>query len=506
MTEAQQDQAAYKGMLKATSTLAGAKVVTIIISIIKTKVLAILLGPSGMGMVNLVSTSSNLVRVAFAFGLDGATARKVAEVSTEKDPKQIDHTYRVSARTAIGAGVISAILLSLLSPFLSIHFFGNTGRFWWFCFGAASLVFTPMLGIQLSFLQGLRQTRALAICQILASFFAALVNIVLVIFFGVIGGIVALMTFTLISLSIHHKYLKLYRPKVDVTVIPAKLEDTKRLLKLGSGFAVNAIWLAGSGWLNLFFISRFFGTEEAPLQIGLYGAAATMSNLYIGILVSAMATEFYPQLVQAAQDRRLMNRLLNQQTMLALTLGVPATMSMIALSPWLLGLLYSPEFAPGAELMRWLLVGMAIRFASCPLGFSLLATGSPRTIMISELIFGAVTISSSYLLLQFYGLKGIGVAVTSSNLLYLFGIILVTRRLGVCWNPHSFLLMAETLIVLALCLATSLLLPVWWGVAIGLGLVAIYFAHLAFLIRKDSGIDLSHLFKKIRNFIPRKNA
>ena len=502
----QENAHGYSRMLKATSTLAGAKVVTILISIVRTKVVAMLLGPSGMGVVNLVVASTDLARVAFACGLDGATARKVAEASASNDPLRLDHTYRVSARTALLVGLLAGTALALVSPLLGAKVLGDAGKFWWFCFGAVSLIFTPLLGVQLAFLQGLRQSRALATCQIIAALSGAALNVMLVALLGVIGGIVALLPLAIISLTVHHAFLKRHRPAVSSGRKPATLRDSRDLLKLGSGFAINGIWLAASGWLNLFFIGRFYGTADGPHQIGLYGAAATMSNLYIGILISAMATEFYPGLVQAAQDRGAMNRLLNQQTMLAITIGVPITMGMLVLAPWILGLMYSREFVPGTELMRWMLAGMAVRFASCPLGFTLLAVGSPRMIVVSELAMGAVMILSSYLLLQVFGLVGVGIALTSVNLLYLVGVMGVTSRMGVRWSARTLGLLVETFIVLALCLAASLLLPPWQSILAGGILIAGYFTHLLILLRKDSGITLTQIINKLRNLIPHKNA
>lgn len=493
-------------MLKATSTLAAAKVVTILISIVRTKILALLLGPSGIGLVNLVGSSTELARVAFSFGLDGATARKVAEASASKDPLHIDHAYRVSARTALWVGLAAAAALALASPILAANVLGDIGKFWWFCFGAGSLVFTPLLGTELAVLQGLRQSRALAACQILAAISGAFLSILLVAWLGVIGGIAAVMPLAFASLTIHHIFLKRHRPHIASARIPATRHDSKQLLKLGSGFAINGIWLATSGWLNLIFIRQFYGATEGPCQIGLYGAASTMSNLYIGILLSAMATEFYPGLVQASHDRGAMNRLLNQQTMLAITLGAPVTMGMIVTAPWLLRLLYSADFTPGTDIMRWMLAGMAIRFASCPLGFTLLAVGSPRMIVASELAMGTVTIVSSYLLLQVYGTVGIGIALVSCNLIYLAGVIFVTSRIGVRWNAHTNWLLVQTFLTLAICLAGSILLPAWQGMVLGCMLLAAYMIRLSILVRRESGMTFGQLVQKLRNLIPRKNA
>jgi PST family polysaccharide transporter len=494
-------------MLKSTSTLAGAKVVTILISIIRTKILAILLGPSGFGAVSLVVASTDLARVAFTCGLDGATARKVAEAATDPDPRKLDHAYRVSSRTALLVGVLAGMALASASPFLSVSILGDVTKFWWFGFGAISLIFTPRLGVQLAFLQGLRQSSSLAICQIIVSLAGAAINILLVAWLGVIGGIITLLPLAAISLTVHHAFLKRHRPDIEASSrIPATVGDSFRLLKLGSGFAINGIWLAASGWLNLLFISHFYGTAEATRQIGLYNAASTMSNLYIGILISAMATEFYPGLVQTVHDRPAMNRLLNQQTTLSIAIGVPITLGMLILAPWILGLLYTREFMPGAELMRWMLAGMAIRFASCPPGFTLLAAGSPGILVASELAMGTITITLSYVFLQIFGLTGIGMAVVSANLLYLAGVSWVIYQMGIHWNAHTVRILVETLVVLAFCLIMSLLLQLWLAI-VCCGLVTgAYTVHLMLFLRKESGIEIMQIIRKLQSLIPRKNV
>jgi enterobacterial common antigen flippase len=507
MASANESRAGYSRMLKSTSTLAGAKVVTILISIVRTKILAILLGPSGFGAVSLVVASTDLARVAFACGLDGATARKVAAAATDPDPRKLDHAYRVSSRTALLIGVLAGIALAVASPFLSASIVGDATKFWLFGFGAISLIFTPRLGIQLAFLQGLRQSSSLAICQIIVSFAGAAINILLVAWLGVIGGIITLLPLAAISLTVHHAFLKRHRPDIETAVrIPATVADSVKLLKLGSGFAVNGIWLAASGWLNLLFISHFYGTAEAVRQIGLYNAASTMSNLYIGILISAMATEFYPGLVQTAHDRPAMNRLLNQQTTLSIAIGVPVTLGVIIFAPWVLYLLYTREFMPGAELMRWMLAGTAIRCASSSLGFTLLATGSPRILVLSELAMGTVTITLAYTLLQIFGLVGIGMASVAANVLYLVGVMWVTHRMGIHWNSHTIRILAETLVVLAVCLGISLVVDAWQATLVSGLLVIGYASHLCVILRKESGIDISQILRKLRSFSPRKNV
>ena len=493
-------------MLKATSAIAGAKLVTIIISVVRTKILAVMLGPTGMGVVNLVSASVEMTRVLFACGLDGATVRKVATASGDDDPALLDEAYRIAARTALLIGTVACAALAIASPFLSTKFLGTSDNFWWFLVAGGSLIFTPLLGVELAFLQGLKRSRDLAICQIIACLAGTVLTVALVAMMGKIGGILALLPVTIGSLLIHNHFLKRYRPKIPTPRQFNQIVESRKLIKLGSGFAINGIWLAASGWLNLFFIKSYYSNDEGVLQVGLYGAASTLANFYIGILISSMATEFFPSLIQAANDRPAMNRLLSQQTLLAICIGVPVSLVMLILSPWILGLLYTRDFIAGSELMRWMLAGMAIRFAACPLGYTLLAIGSPRLIALSELAVGVVMIGSSYVMLQMYGLTGIGMALALTNSLYLFGILAIMRRFGVRWKASTMAFVVETYAVIAACLTASLLMPGLQGVLVSAGITACYLAHLAVLIRRESGIGFAQFIGKFKNLTQRKHV
>jgi antigen flippase len=501
LPDSSKEKAAYKGMLKVTSMLAGAKLTTIFVSLVRTKAIALILGPGGMGMVNLITSSVEMTRVLFAFGLDGATVRRVATDATNEEPALLDQTYRIAASTALFIGTVSCVALAAASPLLSKKFLSTSEHYWWYILASLSLIFTPLLGVELAFLQGLKRSKDLAICQIAASVAGAVITVSLVATLGKIGAIAALLPVAFTALLIHHYFLKRYRPKVQIPLSYNQLTESRKLLKLGSGFAVNGIWLVASSWLNLLFIQGYYGAAEGILQVGLYGAASTLASFYIGILISSMATEFYPSLIQAANDRPMINRLLNQQTLLSIGIGIPVSLFLLIFSSYALSLLYSREFVAGTELMRWMVAGMAIRFAACPLGLTLLAVGSSKAIAMSELAIGFITILSSYVMLQIFGLKGIGMALSLANCLYLFGIFAVMRRRGITWDRSTTLFVGETIVILAACLAFAITLPSLQGALINILISGCYLAHLAVIMRRESGIGLPQIIRKFRNLI-----
>ncbi len=487
-------------MLKATSVLAGAKVFTILISMVRMKVIASVLGPGGVGMVNLVSSSVDLARVLTSLGLDSAVVKNVAEANAANDVQKLAIIYRVSVRTSILIGLLGWTLLSVCSPWLSTVMTGHGDQAWLFMLGAASLIFTPLLGVQLALLQGLRQIQALVRCQLVASPVGAVISMLLVLAYGMEGAVTALAATSLSSLLIHCWFLRVWRPSSAI-VAPANYRAIVRSnLRDGLGFAINGIWLVASGWINLFLIRNYYGAEGVH-QVGIYSAASTLASFYVGIVISALATEFFPSLTAEAKAPVKMNLLLNRQAVLALDAGVVASLILIVLSPLALWILYSPEFQSAANIMRVILVGTAIRFAAFPLGFTLLALGKARLFALCEIAMGITTISLSVLLTQLYGLMGLGAAIVTANFIQVSGLWLITRKLGMSWDKTTTMAALGALLSVALVTGTSLLLGGALGYAIG-GIITLIYTFVALSrIKRSSGINLSTILERFRSKI-----
>ena len=68
----------YKNSLKATSLFGGVQVYNIIITILKSKVVALLLGPGGMGTYGLLTSTTGLITSATNFGLATSAEKDIA--------------------------------------------------------------------------------------------------------------------------------------------------------------------------------------------------------------------------------------------------------------------------------------------------------------------------------------------------------------------------------------------------------------------------------------------
>ena len=118
-------QSTYRSIFKATSLFGGLQLYLIFISIIKSKFIAILLGPLGVGIQGLFQSGTEVIRTLTNFGLSQSAVREVSEANGNKDEVRIKLVTSVINKLVWITGLLGAILVCILSPYLSQSLFGN---------------------------------------------------------------------------------------------------------------------------------------------------------------------------------------------------------------------------------------------------------------------------------------------------------------------------------------------------------------------------------------------
>lgn len=116
-------QASYRQIVKATSIFGGVQVFNIVISIARTKLVAILLGPAGMGVAGLLVSTTALIGSVTNFGLATSAVRNISAAA--RNEEKIGKTVSVLRRLVWLTGVLGTLVTLILSPFLSEMTFGN---------------------------------------------------------------------------------------------------------------------------------------------------------------------------------------------------------------------------------------------------------------------------------------------------------------------------------------------------------------------------------------------
>ncbi len=295
-----QDLSAYRSIFKATSLFGGVQLWKILIEIVKQKFIAILLGPTGMGISGLYTSATQLIQGLTSMGLSSSAVKNVAEANGSGDFQKISMVVTVLKRLVWFTGLLGMIVVIVLSPILSKSTFGSYDYTIPFMFLSVTLLFQQLSAGQSVILQGMRKLKHLAKSGVLASLFGLIISVPIYYFFG-IGGIVPTLILNSITTLLFTWYFS-RKIKIDKPIITPRqtFQEGKGMLKMGLVMTLSSFLVLGSAYLLRIFIVRIGGAEE----VGLYTAGFAIVNGYVGLIFTAMGTDYYPRLAGVNEDNR----------------------------------------------------------------------------------------------------------------------------------------------------------------------------------------------------------
>jgi enterobacterial common antigen flippase len=193
--------------------------------------------------------------------------------------------------------------------------------------------------------------------------------------------------------------------------------------------------------------------------------------VYVGFILAAMGADFFPHLASISQDKDRSTQLINAQVEIGLLIAVPGILLVLALGPILLQLLYSAQFAPAFEVVRWQAMGTFLRVISWPVAMVTLANGKGKAFFSTELAANLFYLGCAALFVSWWGLSGIGVAFF---VMYVFYVVLMTmvahHLIGFRWSKNIVRLVALFFPVIFTAFLASYFLPHLLSAIIGLSL------------------------------------
>lgn len=420
MTE---QQSSYRQIMKATSIFGGVQVFNILISIIRSKFVAVWLGPSGMGIMGLLTSTLGIIGSLTNFGLGTSAVKDIAAAHGTEDQNRIATVVTVFRRLVWITGLLGTILAIILSPALSQLTFGNKNYTLAFIWISITLLFSQLSSGQLVVLQGMRQLKQLAQANLAGSALGLLVTLPLYYFYRIDGIVPGLIGTALITLLFSWIYSRKINIKPVIVTRAQTFEEGKGMLRMGFLISLSGLLSVGASYLIRIFISHKGGIE----QVGLYTAGFAIINTYVGLIFNAMGTDYYPRLSAVSNDNKLCKQTINQQAEIALLILAPILIIFLVFINWVVILLYSKQFIAVNDMIYWAALGMFFKASSWSIGFVFLAKGDSKIFFWSELASNIYMLIFNILGYHIWGLTGLGLSFLISYLLVLLQVFVISK-------------------------------------------------------------------------------
>jgi PST family polysaccharide transporter len=429
-------QSSYGEILKSSTLIGVSTVLNLAIGVVRTKVLAVLLGPAGFGLIGVISSIADLARSLAEMGINSSGVRQIAEAAGSGDNARLVRTVAVLRRVAIVLGLIGALLLVLFARQISALTFGNEAQTVAIAVLSIAVFLRLVSDGQVALLQGMRRIGDMARAGVIGALLGTLLAIPIIYWLRQDGVVPALVAVAAASLVVSWWFVRRVPLPGRLPVLDASevRQEVSALLGLGLAFMASGFLVMGAAYAVRMLLIRYDGLATA----GLYQAAWTIGGLYVGFVLQAMGADFYPRLVAAASDNAECNRLVNEQAQVSLLLAGLGVIATLSFAPWVVTLLYSADFVAGTEVLRWITLGMAMRVITWPLGYILVAKGKQVLFVTTDLAWAIANVGLAWLAVRLFGLTGAGIAFLGSYLVHLAVVYPMARHLtGFRWSAAN---------------------------------------------------------------------
>lgn len=415
----------YKSILKGTSIFGSVQIVQILINLARAKFVAMILGPEGIGISSLFTSSSNTLQRLSSLGLNLALVKEVATKSDK--PHELSHTLAVARTLITATALFGAFLCMVMSPWLSCITFGNYDMQWQFVLLGTAVGLSIAFNGNLSILQGLHQLKSISRCSIAGGIAGLIAGIPLYYIYGIKGIVPAMVTavFEMWIFSIYSLRKTGIGLKTGFSWRHHK-PIVRKLTALGLLMMTNELILS----LVQYAINIYVNYAGSTNDVGLYQAANSITAQYSGLVFTAMSMDFFPRLSKVADNDNEIRKLVNRQNEVVAMIITPAVTLLILTSPILIRLLLTQNFISITPLMRWMGLGILFRALMVPMGYISFAKGNKRIFFWLEgITLNVLTLLLSCGCFHFFGLAGLGYAFVADNLICLIIYYIVNRHL-----------------------------------------------------------------------------
>ncbi len=471
----------------------------ILVGLVGSKFVALFLGTTGIGIVGLLQNTLAIISSITGFGINISGVRMVALANANTNREEFSKTIIVLQRWSVLTGFLGVLLTLILATPLSIWTFGSTDYSHWFLVLSINFIFSGLAIQKMVLLQGTRSMKAIAVSTVIYAVLITAVTIPIYYFFRMQGIVAVLLLTSILNYLVNWFFAR----KIEIVVVRVGFKETflrgKEMIQLGFLLSINVIF----GHIMAYLLKLYFNFQNTSESVlGLYVVASTVLITYVGMIFTAMSTDFYPRLTTIEKDNSKVKEMVNDQIEIALLLITPLIVTFYLFAPLIIRILYSKEFLDVVLILKFALLAIIVKAIIWPLAFIILAKGEKKIYFLQELLGDAMNIGFTILFYNYFGLVGIGLAMLFNYVFYgLYVYKIVHAKFQFSFRKNTAVIIVKSLVLGSLSAFTVFIFDypkVYWIVPIFV-LISIYFSYVELNKRLDLSFYLHKFLSKFKN-------
>lgn len=338
-------------------------------SIVKVKLIALFIGPLGVGVISQINSLTSIVFAVIPIGSLGIT-KFVAEYHHDNKIDEISVLLKYFILRNLPIVFIIFSVLITYSVYFSDLVFNNMEYSHIIIFFSISIPFGMLAGFFDLYLKGLRKISLFVKYSIMSSLISLVLFIPLLTVFEIEGAVIVIVLTYIVNICLGIVLLKknsLFPSFKNVNHVTIDSKVKKDILKIGLATMLMLFFQQAS-----FLIIKTFVVENFGLfNVGIFQSVFGISNNYFALFFSVIATYSLPKLTTLKNNNEKISEI-NQTLKLLLFLYTPTIMILYVSRILLIRILYTSEFLPADPLFFFQFLGDYLKALSWIFGLWLL--------------------------------------------------------------------------------------------------------------------------------------
>jgi len=385
------------------------------------KAVAVYIGPSGLALVGQFQNFTQLVMTAAKGAINSGVTKYAAEYG--KDGERIPILFSTASKISMVSSVIVGAGIILFSSYASEFFLKSEDYTYVFVIFGFTIVLFVINNLLLSILNGLKEIKTWVMINIIQSIYSLIFTTLLIVFLGLDGALIALVTnqsvifFIVVWMLRKHQVIKLGNFKGAFDGIEGK--------KL-AGFAAMAITSAATVPVSHLIIRNYIGETLGWDAAGYWQAIWYISTMYLMVVTTTLGIYYLPRLSEITDKSELRKELLHGYKII-MPIVLTMSVTIFLLKDVIIWLLFTENFAPMRELFLFQLAGDVLKLAAWLIAYLMLAKAMTKTFITTEVLFSLSFVLLSIWFVGQYGLVGMSYSFALNYGIYFVVMIYATK-------------------------------------------------------------------------------
>ncbi|MCK4358860.1 MAG: O-antigen translocase [Candidatus Cloacimonetes bacterium] len=411
-----------KDLIKVFSLSGVSTIVKLITGIIRTKVVAMLIGPSGIALVSQLNDTIQLFSKISNGGMTIGVTKYVAEFKdSETKCKSI---LSNSLKITLILSTLSGLILIIFSDYFSRIILTDKSYQSIFIVFGFSIILFAINRLLLAIINGFKEFTKFIKINIISKIVILVYSIILIYFLGIYGALLSAVTSQSIVLIITI-FVIIKNPWFKKQNFMGKFNLD--ILKKLSGFTLLTAFTFFLGPIALITVRSFIIRNISIDAAGYWDGVRRVSGLVIMVITQALTIYLIPRFSELKSKLKIRKEIINTYKLVIPILILSFTIIYL-FRDIIITILYTSEFRPMRELFLFEFIGEFFKTVSWVISIQMISKAMIKTLFVTEIFGNVFFILLSFILISNVGLKGVVYAFTINYIVYLAIMVVIFRK------------------------------------------------------------------------------